>query len=169
MALKLTLNELLIEELRDLYSVETQLSRALPRFSKAASNDELKQAFEDHGRQTATHLARLDRVMELLGANPRGKTCQAMEGLIAEAGEKMELDAEDEVRDVGLIAAAQKVEHYEIAGYGTVRTLAEVVGEDEVAKLLQETLDEESEADERLTDIAELVNAEAAETEDAER
>jgi ferritin-like metal-binding protein YciE len=166
---KVTLHELLIEELQDLYSAETQITKALPKMSKAASSEELKAAFDEHLEVTQTQIARLERCMELLGGKAKGKTCKAMEGLIAEASEKLELDADPAVIDAALIGAAQKVEHYEIAGYGTVRTFAEVLGEDEVAELLQQTLDEESETDERLTDIAEMINDEAEQTEDAER
>jgi ferritin-like metal-binding protein YciE len=156
-----SLNELLIEELKDLYSAETQLTKALPKMSKAASNDELRAAFDEHLEQTKVHVSRLERAMELLGADPKGKTCKAMEGLIEEASEKIEMDAEPSVRDAALIGAAQKVEHYEIAGYGTARTFAETLGEDDVADILQETLDEEAEADDRLTDLADTVNEEA--------
>lgn len=156
-----TLNDLLVEELKDLYSAENQLIKALPKMAKAASNEELKAGFEEHLEQTKNHVSRLERVFELLGASPKGKKCQAMEGLIAEASEKLELEADSAAKDAALIGAAQKVEHYEIAGYGTVRTWAEVVGEDEVAKLLEETLDEESETDERLTELAETINEEA--------
>lgn len=158
---KNSLNEILIEELQDLYSAETQLTKALPKLAKAATNEELKAGFQEHLEQTKVHVTRLERVFELLGAKPQGKTCKAMEGLIAEGSEKIELDAEPAAKDAALIGAAQKVEHYEIAGYGTVRTWAEVLGEDEVADLLQETLDEESETDEKLTELSETVNDEA--------
>jgi ferritin-like metal-binding protein YciE len=169
MAKTQTLHDLLIEELKDLYNAETQLTKALPKMAKAASHEELKAAFEEHLEQTKNQISRLERVMELLGANPKGKKCKAMEGLLEEGAEKIEMEAEASVKDAALIGAAQKVEHYEIAGYGTVRTFAEVLGEDEVAKLLQKTLDEESETDERLTEIAETINEEAEETEEAER
>ncbi len=156
-----TLNDLLIEELQDLYSAETQLIQALPKMAKAAVNEDLKSSFEEHLEQTKNHVTRLERAFELLGAKSKGKTCKAMEGLIAEGSEKITMDAEPAAKDAALIGAAQKVEHYEIAGYGTVRTWAEVLGEDDVAQLLQETLDEEAEADDKLTDLAEMVNEEA--------
>lgn len=156
-----TLNDLLIEELKDLYSAETQLTKALPKLAKAASNEELKAGFEEHLEQTKVHVSRLERIFELLGASPKGKKCAAMEGLIQEGSEKIELEADPAIKDAALIGAAQKVEHYEIAGYGTVRTWAEVLGEDEVASILEETLDEESETDEKLTELSETINEEA--------
>jgi ferritin-like metal-binding protein YciE len=156
-----TLQELLIDELKDLYSAETQLTKALPKMAKAASDEKLKAGFEEHLDQTHEHIARLDRVMELLEATPKGKTCKAMKGLVAEGEEKINEDASDAVRDAALICAAQKVEHYEIAGYGTVRTFAELLGEDEVVSLLQETLDEEAETDRKLTQLASSLNLKA--------
>lgn len=160
-----TLQELLIDELKDLYSAETQLTKALPKMAKAASDEKLKAGFEEHLDQTHEHIARLDRAMELLDASPKGKTCKAMKGLIAEGEEKIEEDAAPAVKDAALIGAAQKVEHYEIAGYGTVRTYAELLGEDEVVSLLQETLDEEAETDRKLTVLASSLNLQADGTE----
>ncbi len=160
-----TLQELLIEELKDLYSAENQLTKALPKMASAASDEKLKEGFETHLDQTHEHIERLNRVMELLEATPKGKTCMAMKGLVAEGEEKIKEDAAPAIRDAALIAAAQKVEHYEIAGYGTVRTFAELLGEDEVASLLQETLDEEAETDRKLTQLASSLNL-RAETED---
>jgi ferritin-like metal-binding protein YciE len=158
-----TLQELFIDELKDLYSAETQIIKALPKMIKNANSDELRGAFEEHLEQTKGHVDRLDQILGELDANPRGKKCKGMEGLLEEAKELMEEDIEPEVLDAGLISEAQRIEHYEIAGYGTVRTYAELLGLDEAAKLLQETLDEEKETDRKLTSIAESVNVEAAE------
>ena len=163
-----TFNDLLVEELKDLLSAETQLTKALPKMAKAASHEELKTAFEEHLEQTKIHIERLERSLEILGSSAKAKKCKAMEGLIAEGSEKIDLDADDAIRDAALIGAAQKVEHYEIAGYGTARTFAELLGQSEVADLLEQTLDEESETDERLTQIAETINAEAEETAETE-
>ena len=156
-----SLHELLIDELRDLYNAETQLTKALPKMAKAATDETLRAGFEEHLDQTHEHIARLDRAMELLEASPKGKTCKAMKGLIAEGEEKIKEDASPAVKDAALIGAAQKVEHYEIAGYGTVRTYAELLGEDEVVSLLQETLDEEAETDRKLTQLASSLNLKA--------
>lgn len=156
-----TLHDLLIEELKDLYSAETQLTKALPKMAKAANDEGLRAGFEEHLDQTHEHIARLDRVMELLDASPKGKTCKAMKGLVAEGEEKIDEDASPAVKDAALICAAQKVEHYEIAGYGTVRTFAELLGQDEIVSLLQETLDEEAETDRKLTELASSLNLKA--------
>jgi len=157
------LNDLLIEQLQDLYNAEGQLTKALPKMAKAATNKELKQAFTKHLAQTQEHVSRLERVFESLGEKAKGKTCHAMKGLIEEGAETISEDAEDAVRDAALIAAAQRVEHYEIAGYGTVRTYAESLGHKEAAALLQKTLDEEGETDKLLTQIAETCVNELAE------
>jgi len=160
-----SLHDLFIEELKDLYSAENQLVKALPKMAKAATAESLKEAFQEHLEVTKTQVERLDRIFEGLGKSPRGKKCLAMEGLIAEGSELIgkKKEIEPEVMDAGLIAAAQKVEHYEIAGYGTVRTYAKLLGEDEAAELLQETLNEEAETDEALTALAESeINLEAA-------
>jgi Uncharacterized protein conserved in bacteria len=156
-----TLHELLVEELQDLYNAETQLTKALPKMAKAANDESLKAGFEEHLDQTHEHIARLERAMELLDAPAKGKTCKAMKGLIAEGEEKIKEDASPSVRDAALIGAAQKVEHYEIAGYGTVRTYAELLGEEEVVSLLQQTLDEEAETDRKLTQLASSLNLKA--------
>jgi ferritin-like metal-binding protein YciE len=159
-----TLRELYIDELKDLYSAETQLVKALPRMAKAASHPELKKAFETHLRQTEEHVARLDRVFEELEASPRGKKCVGMEGLIEEAKELLREKPDPDVLDAGLISKAQHVEHYEMAGYGTVRTYAQFLGEERQMALLQKTLDEEGDANTLLTEIAERsVNADAME------
>jgi ferritin-like metal-binding protein YciE len=157
-----TLQKLYTEELRDLYNAETQLLKALPKMAKGASSQELKDAFEKHLEQTKTHVERLEEVFEQLGEKPRGKTCRAMKGLIEEGSEILEKDGDESVLDAGIIVAAQKVEHYEIAGYGSVRTFAHLLGQNDAAELLQTTLDEESETNEILNKLAEtVVNPEA--------
>ena len=157
-----SLRTLWIEEMRDLYNAENQLLKALPKMAKKASTPELKEAFETHLEETRTHVDRLDEIFARLGKKPSGKTCKAMKGLIEEGSEMMEEDGPESVIDAGIIAAAQRVEHYEIAGYGVVRTFALVLGESEAQELLQETLNEEGAADEVLTEIAEnFVNEEA--------
>jgi ferritin-like metal-binding protein YciE len=157
-----SLRKLYVEELKDLYSAEKQLIQALPRMAKKAQNAQLKQAFQQHLEITQAQLERLDRVFEGLEKSPRGKKCKAMEGLIEEGKEMMQEDMEPEVMDAALIAAAQRIEHYEIAGYGTVRTYANLLGEKDAAKLLQQTLDEEGQADKILTQLAESsINVEA--------
>jgi ferritin-like metal-binding protein YciE len=158
-----SLRELYIDELKDLYSAEKQLVKALPKMAKNATNPELKKAFQDHLAKTEQHVERLEQIFESLEASPRGKKCVGMEGLIEEANEMLEEDAEEEVLDAGLISKAQHVEHYEMAGYGTVRTYALTLGESEHAELLEQTLSEEKEADELLTQLAEnSINIEAA-------
>ncbi len=162
-----TLRDLLVEELKDLYSAENQLVKALPKMAKAATNPDLKAGFLEHLEQTRGHVARLERACEQLGVTPKGKKCAAMEGLIEEGKELLQEDAAPSVLDAGLIAAAQKVEHYEIASYGTVRTWADLLGLSEVSSLMQETLDEEKATDEKLTTLAEeTVNEEAEEGEE---
>lgn len=158
-----TLNDLLQDELKDIYDAEKQLTKALPKLAKKASAQELKSAFEEHLRQTEEHIQRLEQVFDQLGMPAKGKKCKGMQNLIAE-GDDLIGDAEtDDARDAVMIAAAQKVEHYEIASYGTVRTWANLLGHDDVASLLEETLDEEKETDQRLTELAEsFINVEAA-------
>lgn len=156
-----TLNELYLEELRDLYSVENQILKALPEMIKAAQATELKAGFEAHLRQTEEHVSRLDQIFEKLGKSPRGKFCKGMEGILAEGKELLKEDAEPDVLDAGLITAAQHVEHYEIAGYGTVRTYAQLLGQDDAVALLQQTLDEEEQTDQKLTQLATKINVEA--------
>jgi ferritin-like metal-binding protein YciE len=150
-----SLRDLFIEELRDLYSAETQLVKALPKMAEAASDTNLKQAFTNHLEQTEGHVARLEEIFQALDETPSGETCQAMEGLIKEGSQMIKAKGDSVVIDSGIIGAAQRVEHYEMAGYGTARSLAERLGEQEAATLLHETLDEESEADNLLTEIAE--------------
>jgi ferritin-like metal-binding protein YciE len=156
-----SLEDLFVEELKDLYNAENQLLKALPKMAKAATARELKNGFEKHLKQTEGHVDRLEQIFNGLDASPKGKKCKAMEGLIEEGAEVIEEDAESEVKDAALIAAAQRVEHYEIAGYGCVRTYAQLLGNDKAAKLLQQTLDEEAETDEALTELAETINVEA--------
>ena len=152
-----TLEKLYISELRDLYSAENQLLKALPKMAKGASSPELKDAFEKHLEQTRAHVERLEQLFEQLDESPKGKTCKAMKGLIEEGSEILDEEGEESVLDAGIIVAAQKVEHYEIASYGSVRTFANLLGQDEAAKVLQSTLDEESEANELLNQLAESV------------
>ena len=157
------LRDLYVEELKDLYSAEKQLVRALPKMAKNATDPDLKEAFENHLAETEGHVARLEKIFESLESSPRGKKCVGMEGLIEEANELLEEDAEDAVVDAGLISKAQHVEHYEMAGYGTVRTWAEILGEERHVELLQQTLDEEKNADALLSELSQTVNV-AAET-----
>jgi ferritin-like metal-binding protein YciE len=157
------LRDLFIEELRDLYSAESQIIKALPKMTKAASSAELKSGFEEHLEQTKEHLTRLEQIFESLDQSPKGKKCNGMEGLLEEGKELMEEDASPEVMDAGLISAAQHVEHYEIAGYGCVRTYAELLGDKKAAGLLQKTLDEEKQTDQKLTKLSLKINVEAEE------
>jgi ferritin-like metal-binding protein YciE len=157
-----TLEDLYTDLLKDLYSAEKQLVKALPKIAKNAQSPDLQKAFQEHLKQTEGHVERIERIFSDLGGSPRGKKCVGMEGLIEEGNELLQEDAEPEVLDAGLIAAAQKVEHYEIASYGTARAWAQRLGYDQAARLLQETLEEESMANEKLTKIAEShVNMEA--------
>jgi ferritin-like metal-binding protein YciE len=157
-----SLRKLYVEDLKDLYSAEKQILQALPKMIKKASNEQLKKAFEEHRQVTEKQVERLDRIFEKLGKSSRGKKCKGMEGLLEEGKELMQEDVDPEVLDAGLIAAAQKVEHYEIAGYGTARTYAELLGENDHVKLLQQTLAEEGDADKKLTQLAESsINVEA--------
>lgn len=156
-----SLQELFVDELKDLYSAEKQILKALPKMIRKAASKELKQGFENHLQQTKVHVERLDKIFQDLGKSPRGKKCKGMEGVIADGSELMAEDAESDVMDAGLIGAAQHVEHYEIAGYGCVRTYAELLRRNDFAKLLQKTLDEEKETDEKLTSLAKKINVEA--------
>lgn len=152
-----TLKDLYVSELKDLYSAENQIIKALPKMVKAATNQQLANAFSDHLRQTKEHAARLEQILKSHDETTRGPKCKGMEGVLEEGKEMMEEDAEDEVRDAGLISAAQRVEHYEMAGYGCVRAYAELLGDTRNAQLLQKTLSEEEAADKKLTDLAESV------------
>jgi ferritin-like metal-binding protein YciE len=149
-----SVHDLLLDELRDIYHAERQLLKALPKMAKASNSGQLRQAFEHHLEETNGHVERLDRVFETLGKGARGQRCEAMQGLIEEAQELIDEIETPEVLDVGLITAAQKVEHYEISAYGSARALAESLGQDEIVKLLDETLGEEKKADEKLNQIA---------------
>lgn len=155
------LRELYIQELKDIFSAETQLTKALPKMARAASSEELQNGFEEHLEQTKVHVERLEQVFEMLEETPTGKKCSGMEGLIQEGAEVMNDDFEGDVMDSALIAAAQRVEHYEIAAYGTVAAYADALGETEQAAILRETLNEERETDEKLTNIASQINSAA--------
>ena len=151
-----TLKTLYIDELKDLYNAENQLLKALPKMAKAASSEELKDAFEKHLEQTKSHVERLEEVFEEIGEKPKGKTCRAMKGLIEEGSEILEEDGEESVIDAGIIVAAQKVEHYEIAAYGTLYSLGNLLNlDDDILSLLDTSLQEEGNADKKLTEIAE--------------
>ena len=149
-----SMQDLFTEQIADLYSAEQQLVEALPKMVQAATDRELKSAFEHHLEETRSHVRRLEQVFEQMGVRPKAETCKAMEGLIKEGEDIIKEDGSPAVKDAALIAAAQRVEHYEIAGYGTVRTFADVMDLGDVRNLLDETLDEEGEADKKLTDIA---------------
>ena len=156
-----SLRDLLVDELRDLHNAENQLVKALPKMAKAASHEELKEGFQEHLEQTRGHVDRLERCFKILGMKASGKTCHAMKGLVEEGKEAIEEDAPDSLKDAKLIGAAQRVEHYEIAAYGTARNFAQTLGETKIADLLQETLDEEGETDKKLTELAETINEQA--------
>jgi ferritin-like metal-binding protein YciE len=157
------LKELYVEELRDIYSAESQLVKALPKMAKAATSEELRSGFEEHLEQTKGHVQRLEQIFTELDEKATGKKCKGMEGLIEEGKEMIEDDdLEAEVLDAGLISAAQRVEHYEIAAYGCVRNYANILGEKEAVSLLEKTLSEEKETDEKLTALAENINVQAA-------
>ena len=157
-----TLEKLYVDELRDIYNAENQLLKALPKMAKGASSADLKNAFETHLRQTESHVERLEQIFADLDESPKGKTCHAMKGLIEEGSEILKEEGEESVLDAGIIVAAQKVEHYEMAAYGSARTFARLLGQEKAAELLQSTLDEESETNESLNQLAEnMVNPEA--------
>jgi ferritin-like metal-binding protein YciE len=156
------LNDLLLDHLKDLYDAEHQITKALPKMAKAASSQQLKSAFNQHLSETENQIRRLEQVFDTMGKKATRKSCKGMKGLLEEGEEILKEDAADDVRDAGLIAAAQKVEHYEMAGYGAVRTYAKMLGMREAADLLQQTLDEEGNANKKLTQIAESnVNGQA--------
>ena len=158
------LKELYIDELKDIYNAENQLVKALPKMAKAANSEELRTGFEAHLEQTRGHVQRLEQIFKELGEKPSGKKCKGMEGLVAEGQEMMGEDFEDDVMDAALISAAQRVEHYEIAAYGCMTVWAKLLGEEEVADLLGETLGEEKETDEKLSELAETcINVEESE------
>jgi ferritin-like metal-binding protein YciE len=160
-----SLHDLYLLELSDLYSAEKQIVKALPKMIEKTESPELRQALEDHLEETKGHVERLEEVFEMHGESPKRQKCKGMEGVLAEGDEMVGLDAAPAVRDAAIISAGQRVEHYEMAGYGTVRTYAEQLGYGRAAAVLQMTLDEERAADEKLTDIAKLrVNVEATQT-----
>ena len=156
-----TLRELYIDELKDLYSAETQITKALPKLVETATNSALRQAFEHHLEETMSHVTRLEQIFEGLNESPKGKTCEGMKGLLKEGDERAGEDGDADVLDAGLISAAQRVEHYEIAAYGSARTYAELLGEREAVRLLTDTLEEEKAADTKLTLVARKINVEA--------
>ena len=164
-----TLHDVYIDQLKDLYSAETQLLKALPKMAKAAHDPTLKQGFETHLEETKGHVDRLEEIFEALDEKPTGKKCKAMAGLVEEGSEAIGEDASPEARDAMLIAAAQRVEHYEMAGYGCVKTYAKLLGYEDAAALLEETLDEEVATDEKLTEAAESINVEAEKGQDEEK
>lgn len=157
-----SLQDLFVHELKDLYSAEKQITKALPKMAKACTSSKLKADFEDHLEQTRMHVERLEEIFDSLEISHRVPKCVAMEGIIEEGEKLLKEGAEEMVKDAGLIAAAQKVEHYEIAGYGTVRTYARLLGHSEAERLLEQTLEEEKETDHKLTELAESeINVEA--------
>ncbi len=158
---KNSLRGLYVDELRDLYSAERQLTKALPKMAKAATSKELRDGFTEHLEQTRGHVERLEQIFEALGERASGKKCAGMEGLIEEGSEVMGDDFEGDIKDAALIGAAQRVEHYEIAAYGTVCAFAELLGETQHLKLLQQTLDEEKQTDEKLTELSQEINVAA--------
>lgn len=159
-----SLRELYIDELRDLYNAETQLTKALPKMAKASSNTELRYAFEEHLRQTSEHVSRLEQIFDMLEEKPTGKKCLGMEGLVKEGAETMREEYDGAVMDASIIGAAQRLEHYEIAAYGTAREFAQLLREDEHVSLLEKTLEEEKETDQKLTELAEEINPQAQES-----
>lgn len=158
-----SLEDLFLDELKDLYSAEKQITKALPKMVRASSNPDLAEAFQSHLEETRGHVERLEEIFDMLGKKGTGKTCEGMKGLLEEGSEMISEVKKGSVRDAGLISAAQRVEHYEMAGYGTVHALAELLGKREMVKLLAQTLSEEKAADEKLTEISTAVNEEASE------
>ncbi len=159
-----SLRQLYVDELKDLYSAETQIVKTLPKLAKASSNAQLRQAFERHLRETSEQVSRLEQIFDMLEEKPTGRKCLGIEGLVKEGSETMQEAYQDSVMDAALIGAAQRVEHYEIAGYGTVRAFAELLGEAEHASLIGQTLEEEKQADQMLTRLAEEINFQAGQS-----
>lgn len=157
-----TFEQLYIEELRDIYDAENQLLQALPKMAEASTSPQLRAGFEGHLEQTKDHVERLEEIFSRLDEKPKGKKCKAMQGLVGEGSEIIDEEFEPDVKDAGLISAAQRVEHYEIAVYGTLRTYASILGDQEAVSLLEATLDEEKETDQKLTGLAENINVQAA-------
>ena len=163
-----SLQELYVDELRDLYSAEMQIVKVLPKMAKATANTRLREEFEEHLRQTSEQVGRLEQIFELLGEKAFGSKCLGMEGLVKEGAEVMKEDYSENVRDAALIGAAQRVEHYEIAAYGTVRSLAELLGENEHVTLLEQTLEEEKQTDQNLAELSQEINPRAVQGEQGE-
>jgi ferritin-like metal-binding protein YciE len=160
-----SLHDLYIDELRDLYDAENQLIKALPKMAEASTSEELRRGFEEHLEQTRGHSQRLEQIFERLGEKAKGRKCKGMEGIVKEGSEILEEDIDEDTKDAAIIGAAQRVEHYEIAGYGTARTHADLLGLDEDARLLEQTLEEEKETDQKLSALAENINVQAGEGE----
>ncbi|HLY42180.1 MAG TPA: ferritin-like domain-containing protein [Terracidiphilus sp.] len=156
-----TIEKLFVDELKDLYSAETQITKALPKLAKAASSSELKSAFESHLKETQGHVERLEKIFGILDMSPKGKTCEGMKALLKEGSEMLKETEGGAVRDAAMISAAQRVEHYEMAGYGSVRTYAQLLGRENMVNLLEKTLEEEKKADSKLTSVSRNVNEEA--------
>jgi ferritin-like metal-binding protein YciE len=156
-----SIEDLFLDELKDLYSAEKQITKALPKLVKAASTQELSAAFDAHLQETKGQVERLEEIFEKLGKKGTGKTCEGMKGVLAEGAEVIEEIEKGVIRDAGLISAAQRVEHYEIAGYGSVIAFAQLLGKKDIVELLEETLEEEKATDEKLTEISQTVNQEA--------
>jgi len=160
------LKHLYVEELKDLYSAENQLLKAIPKMAKASTSEDLRAGFEEHLTQTQEHVVRLEKIFKALGESPKGKKCKGMEGLVSEGAELIEEDPAPEELDAGLISAAQRVEHYEMAGYGCVSAYAKLLGEDQALSLLRQTFEEEKETDKKLTQLSERINVEAADSDE---
>jgi ferritin-like metal-binding protein YciE len=163
------LKELYVDELKDLYSAENQLVKALPNMAKAATSPDLRAGFESHLKQTHEHVSRLEKIFNKIAVSPKGKHCKGMKGLITEGKEMIDEDPGPEELDAGLIAAAQRVEHYEMAGYGCVSAYAKLLGEDQALLLLRKTFEEEKETDAKLTQLSDRINVEAADSDDTDR
>jgi ferritin-like metal-binding protein YciE len=156
-----SLHDLYVDELRDLYDAENQLIKALPKMAEASTSEELREGFEEHLEQTHSHAQRLEQIFERLSEKPKGKKCKGMEGIVKEGNEVLDEDMQEDTKDAAIIGAAQRVEHYEIAGYGTARTHADLLGLDDDARLLEQTLAEEKETDQKLNQLAENINVQA--------
>jgi ferritin-like metal-binding protein YciE len=163
-----SLQDLYVDQLRDLYDAENQLVKALPKMAEASTSEELRQGFEEHLEQTRNHVQRLEQIFERLGEKPKGKKCKGMEGIVKEGSEALDEDMQEDIKDAAIIGAAQRVEHYEIAAYGTARTHADLLSRDEDASLLEETLEEEKQTDQKLTELAENINVQAQQGETSE-
>jgi ferritin-like metal-binding protein YciE len=162
------LMHLYVEELKDLYSAENQLVKAIPKMAKASTSEDLRAGFEGHLKQTQEHVVRLEKIFKALGESPNGKKCKGMEGLIKEGAELIDEDPAPEELDAGLISAAQRVEHYEMAGYGCVSAYAKLLGESQAESLLRQTLEEEKETDKKLTQLSDKINVEAADSDNSD-